>query len=75
MARHIGYYCRGKCSSETLHEIENFVEEPKGNFAKLKCIKCIEPSFVVEYPQGATAPTNLSPRVGGVLLDEEIIPR
>lgn len=71
----IKYYCRGRCSSETMHEIENFSEDPqKGNFAKLQCIKCAEPAFVVEYPRGATAPTNLSRRVGGILLDDEIIP-
>jgi hypothetical protein len=67
----VSYYCRGKCCKETQHEIENFVEESKGNFAKLQCIKCTEPSFVVEYPQGAKAPDRLSRRVEGILVDDE----
>lgn len=72
MSQHIKYFCRGTCSRESLHEIENFVEDPiTGNFAKLKCIKCNEPPFVVSYPKGSPLPSNQSPRVGGVLIDLE----
>ena len=66
----INYYCR-RCSKETSHEIENFDENPRRNVAKLNCIKCVEPPFVVEYPQGSKAPTRLSQRVDMNLVCED----
>ncbi len=69
---HIGFYCRGKCSAETLHGILAVNEEgPHNNYAKLKCIKCNEPELLVEYPKGHNAPTSISRRVGGELQDDE----
>lgn len=61
---HIGFHCKGNCSKETLHQIEGFDESgKKANYARLKCIKCNEPSFVVQYPKGANAPTSNSHRL------------
>ncbi len=69
---HIGFFCRGKCSAETLHGILDFTEiHPLMNYAKLKCVKCDEQPFVVEYPKGTQAPTNLSRRIGHELSTDE----
>lgn len=68
----IRFYCRGKCSAESLHEIRSFNETSvKANFAKLKCINCNHLPFIVEYPKGSRAPDRLSRRVEGILVDDE----
>ena len=68
MSQHIGYYCRGKCSAETMHKIIDFSEEnPHHNYAKLSCIKCSEPPFVVVYDKQLRAPSNHSQRVSDIL--------
>lgn len=70
MNNHIDFYCRGKCQGTTTHEIENTLETNNGNFAKLKCIKCNTPPFVIQYP-AHTSPTQTSRRVGGDLIGDE----
>ena len=68
----IKYFCRGRCSAETLHEIENTdTSNAKFNVAKLQCIKCTHPPFVVEYKKDEAEPNRLSPRTGGMLIDDE----
>lgn len=68
----ISFHCR-KCDATTHHKIVDFNEESEHlNYAKLKCIKCPEDSFVVEYPKQTNAPTSRSRRVNEVVGGEEV---
>ena len=74
MSNHLGYWCR-KCSAETLHKVVDFNEEgAHHNYAKLDCIKCNEPPFIVVYDKQMRAPTSKSQRITDILPSTDEMP-